>query len=112
MSRIVKTINVKTGEETIVDNRTPEQIADQEAAARAAKAKAECQRLIYAHLSLETQLNLMANAGSMSNAKKTAYTQAKAWIADMRATCQARAAGGSDEWPECPQGVIDMAADY
>lgn len=90
------------------------------AAERAALARAECSRRIFAVASETTQMNMTgaAAAGLFSEAQTAAYAASVQWVGAMRAAWPVIAADAEAdiaddaEWPECPAAVVALAAAF
>lgn len=90
----------------------------QEAADRAAAARAECRRRILAVANETAQMNLAAAAaaGLLTAEETRIYALGVGWVAAMRAACAGAAAaadpGGDSLWPPIPEGVKALSARF
>ena len=91
---------------------------DQIASLKAAQANSinsQCQQLIYAIASDNTQKNMIANfaAGNMDATAQAAFKDSLVWIAAMQTAARSFIASGSvGTWPPAPSNVVALANTY
>lgn len=86
-----------------------------EGEARRAALKAACSARIRAVLDPYTTANLQgaAIAGMLDAAQMAAFRSGQDWVAAMRGACRAAIAAGDDPaWPEPPEALVDLAAEF
>lgn len=85
------------------------------AATKGAAINSQCQQLIYAIASDNTQKNMIANfaAGNMDATAQSAFRDSLTWIAAMQTAARSFiTAGAVGVWPTAPASVMTLAGNY
>lgn len=94
---------------------TPADRAAEAEAAHITAIKAECTARITVHLDVHTVANLQGAAlvGALDPAQMSAFAEAQTWMRAMQTACRAAIATKAEPiWPDLPEGVASLAADF